>query len=76
MRGISSPGSAGRVTATFEYDAVGRRRAKTISGMTTNFLHDGLNTDRSIRVSGGVCSRASGSTTSCCVSARGARRCS
>jgi RHS repeat-associated protein len=29
--------------ASFQYDPFGRRTAKTISGVTTNFLYDGLN---------------------------------
>jgi len=36
---LSGPG----VTASFHYDAVGRRRSKTVNGTTTNFLYDGLN---------------------------------
>jgi RHS repeat-associated protein len=34
----------GAVGASFSYDAFGRRRAKTVSGITTGFLYDGLNT--------------------------------
>jgi hypothetical protein len=33
----------GGVTASFAYDGVSRRRAKTVSGTTTQFLYDGLN---------------------------------
>jgi RHS repeat-associated protein len=33
----------GPVNASFEYDALGRRRNKTVSGTTTQFLYDGLN---------------------------------
>ena len=33
----------GPVNGSFAYDAVGRRRAKTIGGTTTQFLYDGLN---------------------------------
>jgi len=33
----------GSVAAIFQYDAVGRRRSKTISGATTSFLYDGEN---------------------------------
>src|SRR2546422_5515770 len=33
----------GPVPASFVYDATGRRRGKTISGTTTNFLYDGIN---------------------------------
>jgi RHS repeat-associated protein len=35
--GLSGPG----VTASFSYDALGRRRAKTINGATTTFQYDG-----------------------------------
>lgn len=34
---------AGPVDASFVYDAFGRRAAKTLSGVTTEFLYDGLN---------------------------------
>ena len=34
---------SGPVSATFAYDGFGRRRAKTVSGTTTQFLYDGLN---------------------------------
>jgi RHS repeat-associated protein len=33
----------GPVNGSFAYDGVGRRRAKTIGGTTTQFLYDGLN---------------------------------
>ncbi|MGH9238681.1 MAG: RHS repeat-associated core domain-containing protein [Vicinamibacterales bacterium] len=36
-------GLSGGVSAGFQYDGLGRRRAKTISGATTGFLYDGLN---------------------------------
>ncbi|MGH6693575.1 MAG: RHS repeat-associated core domain-containing protein, partial [Gammaproteobacteria bacterium] len=36
-------GIAGPITATYQYDAAGRRTRKTINGLTTDFLHDGLN---------------------------------
>jgi len=36
-------GITGPSTATFQYDATGRRTGKTINGVTTNFVHDGLN---------------------------------
>jgi RHS repeat-associated protein len=36
-------GLGGGVTASFGYDAVGRRRGKTIMGTTTNFLYDARN---------------------------------
>ncbi len=34
---------SGAATASFVYDAFGRRASKTISGVTTQFLYDGLN---------------------------------
>jgi len=37
-------GLSGTASASFSYDGVGRRRAKTIAGVTTGFLYDGLNT--------------------------------
>jgi len=30
-------------TSSFSYDAMGRRRSRTVSGVTTGYLHDGLN---------------------------------
>jgi RHS repeat-associated protein len=36
-------GLSGGTSATFEYDGTGRRRGKTVSGATTQFLYDGLN---------------------------------
>jgi RHS repeat-associated protein len=33
---------SGGVTASFQYDAAGRRLAKTVSGATTKFLYDGI----------------------------------
>jgi RHS repeat-associated protein len=36
-------GISGGVSASFGYDAMGRRRAKTIGGASTQFLYDGLN---------------------------------
>jgi RHS repeat-associated protein len=36
-------GISGGVSASFAYDAAGRRRAKTIGGTSTQFLYDGLN---------------------------------
>ena len=33
----------GPVAATFQYDASGRRTRKTINGVTTDFVHDGIN---------------------------------
>jgi RHS repeat-associated protein len=34
---LSGPG----VTASFQYDALGRRKSKTVNGVTTDFLYDG-----------------------------------
>jgi RHS repeat-associated protein len=34
---------AGGITASFAYDAIGRRSSKTIAGTSTAFLYDGLN---------------------------------
>jgi YD repeat-containing protein len=34
---------SGGATASFQYDATGRRQSKTVSGTTTKFLYDGLN---------------------------------
>ena len=34
---LSGPG----VTASFQYDALGRRKSKTVNGVTTEFLYDG-----------------------------------
>ncbi|TPW17217.1 MAG: RHS repeat-associated core domain protein, partial [Halothiobacillaceae bacterium] len=34
---------SGAVTASFQYDALGRRNQKTINGQTTRYLYDGLN---------------------------------
>jgi len=34
---------SGGTTASFRYDAFGRRRGKTISGTSTDFLYDGMN---------------------------------
>jgi YD repeat-containing protein len=39
LTGITGPG----VSASFVYDAIGRRIRKTINGVTTEFLHDGVN---------------------------------
>jgi len=36
-------GITGPITTTFQYDAVGRRTRKTINGVTTDFVHDGIN---------------------------------
>ena len=41
------------MSASFQYDSVGRRRGKIISGTTTNFLHDGPNLVQE-RTSGGT----------------------
>jgi hypothetical protein len=35
-------GLSGGATASFQYDGIGRRRAKTVESLTTNF-YDGLN---------------------------------
>jgi RHS repeat-associated protein len=35
---------SGGVSASFQYDGLSRRRAKTVSGASTGFLYDGLNT--------------------------------
>jgi RHS repeat-associated protein len=32
---------SGAITATFQYDGVGRRRGKTVTGVSTSFLYDG-----------------------------------
>jgi RHS repeat-associated protein len=37
-------GLSGATSASFEYDGFGRRRAKSVSGVSTGFLYDGLNT--------------------------------
>jgi hypothetical protein len=36
-------GLSGAATASFQYDGIGRRRAKTVERFTTNFLYDGVN---------------------------------
>jgi hypothetical protein len=36
-------GITGPVAATFQYDATARQTRKTIQGVTTDFVHDGLN---------------------------------
>ena len=36
-------GLSGATSASFEYDGLGRRRAKSVSGVSTGFLYDGLN---------------------------------
>jgi RHS repeat-associated protein len=36
-------GVSGTTSASFVYDGLGRRRGKTIAGITTNFLYEGLN---------------------------------
>src|SRR5262249_32271209 len=36
-------GITGPITATFQYDATGRRTEKIINGVTTDFVHDGIN---------------------------------
>jgi RHS repeat-associated protein len=42
----------GGVSASFQYDGLGRRRAKTIGGASTGFLYDGLNSVQEL--TGGV----------------------
>jgi RHS repeat-associated protein len=39
---------SGGVSASFLYDGLGRRRAKTVSGASTGFLYDGLNTKKEL----------------------------
>jgi RHS repeat-associated protein len=39
LTNISGPG----LTASFQYDGLGRRKSKTINGTTTNFLYDRVN---------------------------------
>jgi YD repeat-containing protein len=34
---------SGATTATFTYDAIGRRQSKTINGVTSNYVYDGAN---------------------------------
>jgi RHS repeat-associated protein len=46
-------GISGSQTASFAYDAFGRRKSKTLSGTQTDFLYDGLNAVQE-RVSGSV----------------------
>lgn len=41
-------GITGGATASFVYDALGRRESKTIGGTTTNFLYDGLNMEQEL----------------------------
>jgi RHS repeat-associated protein len=36
-------GITGPIGATFQYDATGRRTRKTINGLTTDLVHDGIN---------------------------------
>src|SRR6266850_4501713 len=36
-------GITGPVSATFQYDTTGRRTRKTINGLMTDFVHDGIN---------------------------------
>jgi YD repeat-containing protein len=43
-------GISGGVSASFEYDAFGRRRSKTVSGAATQFLYDGANLVQEPRV--------------------------
>jgi len=39
---------SGGSTASFDYDALGRRESKTINGTATNFLYDGLNMEQEL----------------------------
>ena len=41
-------GISGGTTASFLYDALGRRESKTISSTSTNFLYDGLNIEQEL----------------------------
>ncbi|MGB9430062.1 MAG: RHS repeat-associated core domain-containing protein [Gammaproteobacteria bacterium] len=41
-------GISGGSTASFVYDALGRRESKTISSTSTNFLYDGLNLEQEL----------------------------
>lgn len=41
-------GITGGATASFLYDALGRRESKTISSTSTNFLYDGLNLEQEL----------------------------
>ena len=41
-------GITGGTTASFVYDALGRRESKNISGTATNFLYDGLNIEQEL----------------------------
>ncbi len=41
-------GIVGGTTASFVYDASGRRESKTINGTATNFLYDGLNIEQEL----------------------------
>ena len=41
-------GISGSTTASFLYDALGRRESKTISSTSTNFLYDGLNLEQEL----------------------------
>lgn len=42
---------SGAVAASFQYDAAGRRLAKTIAGATTKFFYDGINIIQELNVS-------------------------
>jgi len=45
-------GVSSGTTANFAYDGVGRRRGKTVGGMTTQFLYDDLNLPQELATSG------------------------
>ncbi|MHB8744502.1 MAG: RHS repeat-associated core domain-containing protein [Sulfuricaulis sp.] len=46
--------SATGLTAAFQYDAIGRRKTKTINGTTTNYLYDGMNTVQEQSATGAI----------------------
>src|SRR5438477_7553972 len=45
-------GMSGDVSATFGYDAVGRRHSKTVGGATTHFLYDKVDSVQELRSDG------------------------
>ena len=48
-------GLSGGTSASFQYDALGRRRGKTVSGTTTNVVHDGLTLVQELTTTGLSC---------------------
>ncbi len=44
----------GSAAGVFQYDAMGRRRSKTVNGATTRFVYDGLNAVQEQTAAGGV----------------------